>query len=62
MKKELPPLTDEFIKNGIASGWITPPSGGPGPSQRRQVLELVSYTVAIIGLIVLGFLYGMSTR
>jgi len=56
--KELPPLTDEFIRAGIASGWLVPPHDGPGPSTKRMLLDGVIWT--LIGLSVAGLvLYAL---
>jgi hypothetical protein len=50
--KKLPPLTDQFIRAGIVSGWLIPPHDGPGYSRRRMLLDGVIWTM--IGLTVLG--------
>lgn len=58
--KELPPLTDEFIRAGIASGWLVPPLHGAGPSPQRMLLDGVIWTLiglTVVGLVIFALLF-----
>lgn len=51
-----------FIRNAAASGSLTPPPGGLGPSPVGAVVRVVGLTILIVTGIALAFLYGVVTR
>ena len=55
-------LTDQALRNALASGAITPP---PEDLPRRRGLswgEKTALAVILAGLLVLGFAYGLLSR
>jgi hypothetical protein len=46
-KPDLPPLTDQQIRNMLAKGSLHPPTDGPGPSATRMWLEAAGIFVML---------------
>jgi hypothetical protein len=49
MPKELPPLTDEFIKAGLSKGWLIPPRNERRATPTERLLLRVFWIMIIIG-------------
>jgi len=59
MSREMKPLTDEFIKNAIASGSIVPPPGGYTETPPWvRVCAVCAFVAGLAG----AFLYGLLVR
>ena len=50
MKKELPPLTDAFIRAGLVKGWLIPPRNETQVSSIERLLMRVIWLMIVIGL------------
>lgn len=53
------PLTDDFIKAGFVTGWLTGPIDGPGRSDTHRALIAVAWVLAALVGIVIGTAVGL---
>ena len=61
MAKELPPMTDTFIRSGLVKGWLIPPRNERRATPTEKLLLRVfwlMFSVGILALAVAWFLTG----